>query len=474
MKMTPDSHLLFSLANAKMSWIDAIGEWIDNAFDADAKSVHIAFTDRGLRIQDDGRGTSDLLSMIRLGAHKPHGTTKLGRYGIGGKDAALWAGGMKSTLSIYSAHKGAAQFMGLTWEEVAESDWDVPDPKPVRAELGYATCINIDPLCQRRPSKHQWQRIKEDLAYTFSAGLRRGRQIKLTQGATTDVIAPWQLPAFDGATVDTVITVGKRTARVVCGVVRDEVNDKAGFTYLHEWRVIEAASDHGCGRYSSSRVCGMVELDASWPLTRNKNGITHDAEELYAAVEEAARPVLERADQAGDDLRSNALKGKASGFLNQLLQSATPVKGVRVRTGVASGTVTPTHKGSPHKRAAVEQPGNRFPSRTGTEGSEWSIEYRTLSKPDVVGEVRQTSVVLNLACPVIAHLHASGDWRASAIQACNMIAFENSVGTRPLFKGLPAGVDGRGLYYEALGHIFSQPLQVNMRPVVTPIETKSA
>ena len=472
MKMTPDSHLLFSMANARLSWQEAMGEWIDNAFDADATSVHIAFTDRGVVIEDDGRGTADLPAMIRLGAHKPHGSTKLGRYGIGGKDAALWSGGMKSRLTIYSKHRGAAQELGLSWAEVAAKDWDAPDPVTVEARHGYSTAIRIEPLQHRRPSGQQWQRLKAELAYTFSAALKRGRQIKLTHGATTEVLAPWQLPAFDGATVDTVIHVGKRAARVVCGVVRDAINVKPGFTYMHAWRVIEAASDRGCGDYSIGRFCGIVELDDTWALTRNKVGLTHDAEALYAAVEAAARPVLQRAHQAGDDLRSRALRGKASEALNQalnqLLRKAAPAKAKRGK-GDQHGTVPPKGSGSPHGQAEVEQPGDRFPSRSRGIGPDWSIEYQVCGDPSVVGQVKSRSVVLNLACPVIAALHADGDWRASAIQACNMIAFENSVGERPLFRELPAGSGERGLYYEAIGHIFSQPLEVNMRPLGVPL-----
>lgn len=80
---TPKSHLLESHTNNNMPWWQALAELIDNALDANAKSVSIIVAGKTLTVKDDGNGVEDVLSLFRLGEHRKSKSTKLGRYGGG-------------------------------------------------------------------------------------------------------------------------------------------------------------------------------------------------------------------------------------------------------------------------------------------------------------------------------------------------------------------------------------------------------
>jgi hypothetical protein len=302
------------------------------------------------------------------------------------------------------------------------------------------------------------------LGYLFSAALKKGRQIKFlrpVKGAQWEPLVRWELPKFDGEPVDTRIVVHGRGARVYCGVVRQgELNPRGGFTYSHEWRVIEQASAHGCGPYSSVRVCGFVDLDSSWPLTKNKDGVSRDAEALYAEVERAALPVLQRAHSIGTELRSQQFDAAANRALNELLSQRAKAKRSK---GTKKGTVRPVDTDIHHTRAEKEQPGETFPSRQSS--GRFVLDFRPFGHPNSVGEVKPPSqVVLNLDCPAISDLRHRNDMTSIVLIALALLSAEHcdSDTDRPLFKSLPkpAGFSTTE-FSKAMGALLSTPIMVD-------------
>ena len=374
-KAIPNAHVLYSYASQRLTWKEALCEWIDNALDVEATSVAIEVSQEHVSIADNGAGCADLRAFVTLGESKRHPGSELGVWGVGSKDAALWIGGVNSSLHVQSVHRGQMRDLRVHWESMAKNEWDPGDQRDPRpAEPGEAgTRITVravqGKLPRRIPEGAEWDRLVADIGYCYSPAIKRGAQITLRakkKGAIAVPAPRWQMPKFDGETVDTIVTVNGKNARVYCGLVADgEQNPRWGLTYSRGFRVILESSQKGCGSYNISRVCGFVEMDKSWrsDMGKNKSEIIRNADDLYAAVEIACRPVLERADRIGMELRSQAFEAQVSETLNNALAAAT-AKAKRKSPTKAEEGATPTKIGGKHKKAAVEQDGATFPGKT--------------------------------------------------------------------------------------------------------------
>lgn len=459
--LPPTGDLLNSYANARLSWATALGELIDNAFDAGAATFSAEFTKDVLLLRDDGHGCADPTNMIRLGSHAKHASTKLGRYGIGGKDAALWIGGLDSTIGIRTEHAGVLRSFSVNWREFGAKGWEVEAPTEEPGTGGeYRTEIRISPV-KKPPHGEGWRELLVTLGYLYSAALKRGRQIKFkraVKGAEWEPLVRWELPKFDGAPIDTRIEVKGRGARVFCGVVlAGELNPRAGFTYSHEWRVIEQATANGCGDRSAARVCGFVDLDASWPLTKNKDGVSRDTEALYEAVEAAARPILERAHAVGTELRSRQFDSIASDLLNEVLTQRAKAKRSK---GTTTGTKQPTGAGGAHTRAGTEQQGQRFRSH---QTGRFLLDFKSFGHPDDIGEFKAPSqVFLNLDNHMVAECRRRNETNAIVIMALALVCAEHCGSEKPLLKALPSpsGISASELS-KMIGALLQSPISVD-------------
>jgi hypothetical protein len=471
--LPPDGALLNSLANANHTWWIVLAEWIDNAFDANAKTISIEFAKNLLRLVDDGDGCADPTDMIRLGAHSKHASTGLGRYGIGGKEAALWVGGINSIVDISTIKGGHRRTLSLPWAEYQQK-WEIEEPSDYQAKPGeIGTEITVTPT-KKPPSGNDWKNLLERLGYLYSAALKQGRQIKFkrsTKGSEWEPLLGWRFPKVQGEIIDTTIRVhGKLTARVYCGVVRQgEANPRAGFTYHHKWRVIEQASGNGCGDYGPAHMCGFVELDGSWPLKKNKDGIRdEEANALYAAVEETARPVLERAKQIGTELSSVRFETATSDQLNALLAPHQKRKAKRDRTKKEKpGTKHATGTGAKHTKAANEQDGTTFPRKSGG----YKVCYDHIGEADRIGQVKApNSVILNLDNAMVFRIRQDQDIRAAVILAANLIGAEHcyAPNAQPLLPGIQVGTSTED-FAKAVGTILSTDLAVDGKPVLYPV-----
>jgi len=350
----------------------ALAEWIDNSFDAGARHVAITFERHGgkrpaLTIRDDGAGTDRLDKFLRLGDHGRSNTTRLGRFGVGSKDAALWCGGMDSRLSVASIHGGHRRSVSIAWQRFVRDNGRVEFPDPEPAGLGErGTTITVEPVDRSVPHGEDWDKLVAELGYLYSPAIHEGRQITLTaptRGTRPEPVLPWDPPDLEPGYVETNITVAGRTAHVKCGIVPAGVPHpptRQGLTYWHGFRVIVPASSRGCGSYDTSRVCGFVKLLSGWALSKNKDEII-GADDLYAAVEQVCRPVLEKADKVGRTLDSEAFLSSVSERVNAGIDAAEAK--ARRGKGDTKGKKNPTGDGSPHRKAEREQSGSRFPPR---------------------------------------------------------------------------------------------------------------
>lgn len=432
--LSPAGDLLIAYASQKLNWATVLSEWIDNSLDAGATTVSIEFAERYVRITDDGHGCADLTAMFRLGLHARHAGTRLGRFGIGGKEAALWVGGLDSTIRIRTVHGAVARSMSVNWRELSESNWQVEGASetPLAIHDQAGTDIIVKPTVKKPPSGEAWGKLLEELGYWYTPAIKHGRQIKIKRPTRTAEWVPlkrWEPPKFqDNERVDCEIVVNGQGARVFAGIVREgDPNPRAGFTYLHEWRVIEAASSNGCGGYSPARICGIVQLDPSWKLTKNKDGIAKDATELYAEVERVCSALLRKADTMGVELQSRQLLSDASERLNAALVRSAPKRAKAKRQrGDSSGTIIPVETGRKHTRAEVEQPGQTFISKAGADNDpgRWRIDYSNQGAVDTLGQVKKPTVLLNRDNPYIDQLRRENETAAIVSLATTLIVFE--------------------------------------------------
>lgn len=432
----PAVHLLQSLANQRMSWADSLGEFIDNSLDALATEVSISISDapikgarvRTLTVQDNGLGIEELPVLVRLGARKEHLSTKLGRYGIGSKDAAFSIGGTRHRLQVDSTFAGQLRTMDFRWSRVIDRGiWlDAEASAPVPS-AGKGTQIRVTPIEKAIPSGEKLERTLARLGYIFSPAINTGAVIRVFMGKEVSVLRAYRLPRFDGAAIDQELTVDGKTIRVHCGLVADgETNHHPGLTYYHGHRTILGPTAEGCEGFSTARIAGVVELKSGWQLTKNKDNVNRASDKLFAAVFDAIRPILERAEKLAQSQQNDSFQLEVENMLNLAAfgDAAGEADSKAVRgEGDKRGRIEPKGSGRKHRDARVIQPGRTFASRNFTH---LKVVYAALSE-GTLGEFASNGIVqLSTNHPAVTK--ALGDRNVStvAILACSVAAFSDA------------------------------------------------
>lgn len=431
-RVVPKSAIIRALCNQPLMVRTALCEWIDNSLDAGAKMVSVTFgaAKQGLpafiAVEDDGVGKADLTSFAVLGCHERSRNTRSGTFGVGAKDAALYFGGENSVFTVSSVHGGKSRRFEINWGAMVTNDWELEAPTEVDAEIAQSTGtkVVVAPVIRRVPDGDAWERLIDDLSYTYTPAIKRGVQIKIQskrRGAEPEILTAWRLPSLQPGIVDVRIEVGGKRARVYAGIVSEgERNLRAGLTYLHGFRVISMASALGCGGYSVARIAGFVEIDDSWSRNKNKDGI-QNAEALYEEVERTLEDLLRRAEQQGSQLRSAAFTRAVEGVINASLDDA---KAKRER-GSEKGTVSPKGSARRHRDAAKKQRGSTMPSRR---FGAVKLDFDHLGVAQGIGKIQANGVVvLNLDNPAIAKAKATDNVLATACSACALVASDRAI-----------------------------------------------
>ena len=354
-------HVL-ACARAKLSALVCVTELIDNSLDWEATSVDVEVTQgKSLVVRDNGRGIEDMRSLVTWGGHVENLRKRgSGIYGVGLKDAALVQGGEHGTVHIDSTREGVRRRGLINWQLLKTSDAclkveSLPTDEPSGTE------ITIRPLKPRFPEGSARQKLVDDLGYIYSPALKKGARIVLRAGGATVDLAKfrWRLPQPPDLldVIDERITIGRKSARVYAGIVRDGVeNPRPGLSYMHGYRVVKASSREGCGTHSHQRICGFVEIDAEhgWERTRNKDDLVC-AEDLYEAVEALLTPILLKADVAAHHLQTDEGLAAIECALSEVLDEPVE-RGKRKKTGEKPGTVDPKNTGKKHEKAENTQP----------------------------------------------------------------------------------------------------------------------
>jgi hypothetical protein len=437
LKAAPSAQWLIAASEQSLDWKRALGELIDNAFDAGASTIQIGFKKNALEVSDDGNGCDDLAKMLTLGKHFRQSSTSLGRYGIGLKEAALWIGGVtaETTLTtspelvLETVHNGIKRGISINWFVTSQSpDWDYGEVSVTPATHGArGTKLLFRGVKHRTPDGERWRRLVEDIGYLYSPAIKQGKRILLSRvNAGTDEAPRLRMPELFPGHIDTSIAIGKRKARVFVGMVRNpQENTRPGITYMHGFRVILENTGLGCGDASTRRVWGFVELKEGWRLSKNKDDIGSDKDELGAAVYGACKSLLDKIAADDATVKSAAFATSLTEALRGLF--GAPDKKAFRDKGDKSGSIEPIHGPKKHKKARKLQPGERIAQEM--RGGKLRVEFAPSPPDDVsVGRVDPAGerVILHENHPYVQKIRAGQNHDAGFLLVLSLVVGHDS------------------------------------------------
>lgn len=414
---------ILALHAQPLKWHVALGELCDNSFDAGASRVDITFgPSRNLTVEDDGIGCDDVERMLTLGRHHRHSTTKLGRWGVGLKEAAIWLWG---ELTIDMVHKGNRHNAIIDWQRLSkQEEWDTPDPTVTTTSAASGTRLRFRNISKGFPD---YDALRDELGYVFAPALWFGKQILLRFPKRKPITCgAWQMPDVTDVVQDRFEISGKRV-HLRAGIVPvDVVNQRPGFSISHCHRIIMNTAFGSRGN-SVSRICGIIELDAGWILSKNKTELVDsDRDALELAIFERCKGILEQSAQQAVMLRNSALETSVSESLRGLLiqqQQKNDSKEKRQSPENATGTVKPTNSGKKRRNAKNRQPGDSMFGKCDV--SQIRMEWKAradgqLGKVDLPGNV----IYLNSEHKRLQHHRDGGNADALVDNCMTLLSFE--------------------------------------------------
>jgi hypothetical protein len=456
-EIPPDTRELRAMHNRKFLWRSALGELIDNAFDAGANCVRLTFESHRLTVADDGHGFKDLLGSIRRGGRFNYSTTELGRYGVGLKDTATWLWG---DTSIATLNGGRLRSMSVNWEKICTSGrWIYPAPLEHAREKSGAMGIFSNSgsvICfanHVRPLPDEKQ-LRESLAFTYFPALTQGRQVVFSFRGKAQPLQAFKVPPLETAIERELIVEGKRVVLLAGTVSAGHENPRPGFNIAHAFRIIDS-TEEGCEGYLTSRFFALVRLGDGWQLTTNKESISRGAEPLFRELRAACEPILRRAGDQALTLHSTGLSNEIGETLNDAILHSVKEKR---SPGDSRGTHDATGLGGPRITATNVQPGDKSlrSARSGStrnRGGRVSVEFDETTESRVVGKIQSQGpgaikVFLFAKHPSIAAMRSRDAARelklaVAAMAARRFAEIPNDSSGTPFFKFQSDDVEGR-------------------------------
>jgi hypothetical protein len=329
--ITPRPKIIAGTREQSLGFVPALCEFIDNSFGAGANKVTITIPTKlgqPIRVRDDGDGVQSLVNMFRFGDSTPSGKhVRVGRWGVGFKEAAIWLGDRVSVSSI----RGRKQHHVIVdWSVLETQDkWEIDEPQSddIEAAAESGTVITISRPCYhhvKRTQKAIDDLIKK-LGITYHPILAKGGQIIIMHGSRKIRVQPFEWPELDGDPIARKLRINGKTAKVKVGILQAGVNTPfEGIQYCHHYRVIErscaVATNNG---YPGQGLVGIVELSDKWVVGKNKMRITDkDFPALNDRLFTLLRPFLKTLQERAQHVASESLRQGASELMSKAAQKA--------------------------------------------------------------------------------------------------------------------------------------------------------
>lgn len=443
--------ILVSMKSNPCSWSTVIGELVDNSLDAGATRVDIEFSGKSMTVTDDGQGCDNIEKMLTIGAHYRQSSTKLGRYGVGLKDAACWLWGR---LVIRTTRNGHLHRADVDWETLSKSkSWKIVTPAPTQLN-GHGTQLMFKDFIRKAPD---FESLADQLGYMFAPAIKDARQIRIFRSGKQPIcVKAWETPDLTQIVNERFEIAGKRVHLYAGIVAAGHPNEKSGFNVCHAHRMITNTS-FGSNGYSTARICGVLTLDSGWDLSRNKTELVDkDSDELAAAIYYYCEDILRQSAVQARELRNTALESSVTEKLRLMLGEGLKEK--RNSPENASGSVKPKKSGRDRKPTGKTQPGNRVASRlAGRVRMEWRPRSDGLmGSVDIPGAV----IYLNSEHSRLAY-HLKNENDEALADACmTLITFEEM--EREERSKLFADFSG---FVEALSSVLTAQQASELQPV---------
>lgn len=394
----PKPHMLRSIVNQGMPWWSALAELIDNSFDAGATRAIVKCGRQFVEVSDDGNGISDMARAVTLGDHQRYSTTKLGRYGIGLKEAWLFAG---DRVELVSVKDGIKSKLVLDLNDFGDS-WDGPDPTTEPTSEPSGTTVK---LCLRKGRNLPGKDAKSQLSWVFTPAIEDGKQVVFIEEKVPKKkpLIACRLPVFIDSVRESFDVNGKRVD-IHIGIIADgDRIEKGPFWIQHEHRNI-CSSSIGAKGFTLSRVGGVIHLGSGWKLTKNKDDLSDNREELDEEIHSRIKFLLQKAEQLSMDVQASALRTELESMVNEAIGEARR----EARSAASRSTGTVVQKNTDRKRrnaAAVHENLSGSVNRTnGRRRTGFSLAFGA-DESDRLGNYDSlaNTVTLNLDHPFVRH-----------------------------------------------------------------------
>lgn len=429
---TPRSHLLESHTNNNMPWWQALSELIDNALDANAKRVSIEVSGKSLFVKDDGNGVEDVLSLFRLGEHRRSRSTKLGRYGVGAKDAWL---SCSDVMRVVSVRGGIKTTLQVDYKSLVANNWQGDDPHSEATELPNGTTLEF----KLRAGKRAPQKESIDMVgWVFTPAIKNGIQLLFGKSDKREVIKPCELPDLQDV-VDSEFDIDGKLVHIRIGILPEGVIMSRGpFWLSHGHRNITSTS-LGVKGGTSQKLGGVITLGDGWRLSRHKDDLTENLDRLEDAIFCRIEPILEKASTMAETLELASLRTEIQSLLDEAIDKAKEKR----KKGNKSGSVPSGNTGRKRKNAekfdttsvgSVELPGTQ-----GRKSKLHGINFDWCERDDVsLGSVDPMGqrVSLNTNNLFVRETRDQGNRIAQILCVCSLLAdFESRhAGTQKLLS----------------------------------------
>lgn len=379
----PHTNIIQSIIDEKYPLRVLLAEVIDNALDKRATRISLTVDGENFVVEDNGSGVASMVSLLQWGNHHKDDPSHetMGRFGIGLKHAAIWIGEQMAVLSRYQHQLYSLQ---VDWQQIRDSGiWRGEMHEPETSPGPSFTMLSFGPVRPGRIKRFALDKIANALAYEYTPALAKGIDISI-QGTPLEAVG---LPELESAiTLDECLN--GRHFRLTAGLKPHGNNDPTRYCYdvAYMNRIIVQHDSYGLGEYSGRQFYGYLELlddgNERWTLSTHK-GHFEPCDELYDYLLPFIEPLLEAAEQMGDEIRLDGVRDEVLERMSRI----RPIREKRKR-GDTHGTKEPKKTGKKREKAEKvnpEEPGSV------TRRLQGILDLRfDCHDPEKVGDVQQT------------------------------------------------------------------------------------
>jgi hypothetical protein len=414
----PETHMMRSVMSQNHPWWKALAELVDNSFDAGATAITIECDSNTVSVSDNGCGVADISALLTLGKHVGHKKTQLGIFGIGTKDAWL---SCSDVMEVITVHNGVRYHGVFDINKIIENNWEYDDPAITpTAEKPYTILRFRLRKDKKYPSKSEF----ESLAWVFTPAISSGRSITTCKADRNSVLTPSILPPMTDCVRDTFDVDGRKIS-IEIGIVKKGHSMSRGPLWLIFGHRVIDKTNLGCGNYSTMGIGGSITLDEVWKpfLTKNKDGMTADLDNVGAAILQRIEPLLKHAQSISEDVESAKMRHELEGMLNASCildpggEPGNKGKRKQKRRPAKNNTGTVTPVGTPRTIRTAEKIHPDIQGNVACAGDAqprkrkgFRIDFCEIGKAEIGDFLALTStVLLNLNHPFIAEMKRAGN-----------------------------------------------------------------